>query len=96
MIEDEIRRIAREEIARLFPQHREQLIEPQEGIYRGLPKSLFEPPRTPEDDIDDVLYASKPIVPRYDPPAAERRTGCTCPPGAQTSCPDKACPWKPA
>lgn len=69
-IEDEIRRIAREEIARLFPQHREQL--------------------TPEDAIDDVLYASRPIVPRYDPP----RTGCACPPGTVASCPDKACPWK--
>jgi hypothetical protein len=27
--------------------------------------------------------------------APPQRTGCTCPPGAQTSCPDATCPWKP-
>ena len=71
-IEDIIRRIAREEIARLFPKHRDRFVEPQ------------------TDAPDDLLYQSRPIVPRY-----EKRNGCTCPPGAQTSCPDKACPWKP-
>lgn len=24
-----------------------------------------------------------------------KRSGCTCPPGSQTSCPDVTCPWKP-
>lgn len=33
-------------------------------------------------------------APVYTPPE-DKRTGCTCPPGAQTSCPDKTCPWKP-
>lgn len=31
----------------------------------------------------------------YTPPEG-KRMGCTCPPGAQTSCPDATCPWKPA
>lgn len=70
-LEDEIRRIVREEIART------SMVAP----YTDAP--------------DDVLYSSAPIVPRrsiFDP---NKRTGCACPVGAQTSCPDATCPWKP-
>ena len=83
-IEDEIRRIAREEIARLFPQHRDQLTDaPIVPRISGAPYKLS----------SYIINANGSVT--YTPPKG-KRMGCTCPPGAQTSCPDATCPWKPA
>jgi hypothetical protein len=73
-IEDIIRRIIREEIARCVPM-------------------MIAAPTKAGSNIDPGFLRP---VPRWDPPSVTpKRMGCTCPPGAQTSCPDVACPWKP-
>lgn len=97
-LEDEIRRIVREEIER--------------GKYR-MTQTVTHPPFDWQK-AGDMTPACKCILtgrlcamtcgheqcPIWPPTviysgAVQQRMGCTCPPGSQTSCPDVTCPWKP-
>lgn len=103
-IEDEIRRIAREEIARLFPQHRDGLTDVRvpckpavttscactHGGVRHTTCGAAICPLKP-----DYWKAYDADVEHLDSGQVVKRNGCTCPPGSQTSCPDVTCPWKP-
>lgn len=117
-IEDEIRRIVREEIARLFPQHRDGMTtaDLNPGITRytthatlgHLPVPSFADGYSSFAGYSAVIdRAARNSVMRFETPdtkrmldafadpGAQKRMGCTCPPGAQSSCPDVTCPWKP-
>lgn len=43
--------------------------------------------------VREEIAAQRPVVPRFEAKSIQR-TGCTCHPGRQTSCPDPTCPWK--
>lgn len=108
-IEDEIRRIVREEIARQQP------VMPPDfcvGVMEMCPSCgrkdfstcanthcYMRPPfvayQTVPPDMATIKATLYGTGAPYTPPEG-KRMGCTCPPGAQTSCPDATCPWKPA